>query len=251
MADTLRSRLSTELDARKRRNPYYSLRAFARDLGIGLGSLSEVMSGKRELSNSNFQKVTNILGLSDEEKIKLRDYKAALKAAAQTKDEHQYLAEDEFRLIADWYHLAILNLAKLRANRASADWIADRLQIETYQALDSLERLQRLNLLKIEKGKLVRTARPLSTTHDLPSAAIRKHHSQNLLLAEKSLSKDPVEVREFASVTMAVNPRHLPKVKELLTKTRKKVADLLEDEDALEVYTLSFQLFPLTKGRKP
>ena len=36
-------------------------------------------------------------------------------------------------------------------------------------------------------------------------------------------------------------------LKELLTKTRKKIADLLEDETATEVYTLSFQLFPITK----
>ena len=82
---------------------------------------------------------------------------------------------------------------------------------------------------------------------DIPSAAIRKHHSQNLSLAEQSLHRDSVEHREFGSVTMAVNPEKLAQAKAILLKTRKKISDLLEMGELSEVYTLSFQLFPLTK----
>lgn len=244
---TLRTLLLAELDLRRKRNSLYSLRAFARDLGLGVGSLSEVLAGKRELSKSNLMKVLPNLNLSKEELESLLKRDETPRTPVE---EHQLLLEDQFKLIADWYYLAILNLAKIKNNKSSAAWISDRLGIDNYLAIEALERLQRLGLLKIEKSKLVRTSKPLTTSADLPSTAIRKHHSQNLALAEKTLHSVPVDLREFGSVTMPVNLKNLPKVKALLLKTRKKAADLLEDNNTTEVYTLSFQLFPLTKIKK-
>ena len=247
---TLKNILLSELNLRRSRNTLYSMRAFARDLNLGVGSLSEVLSGKRDLSKNNLVKVLQNIELPPDLKNSLLK-KESIKP--QTSEEvHRLLLDDQFRLISDWYYIAILNLAKLPINKASPKWIAKRLNIELYQAIEALERLQRLGLLKILKQRLVRTAQPLTTSSDLPSTAIRKHHAQNLQLAEKSLQRDPVHLREFASVTMPVNLKNLPKLKELLLKTRKKAACLLEDSEASEVYTLSFQLFPLTvtKGVK-
>lgn len=242
--------LLNELSLRRNRNTLYSMRAFARDLNLGVGSLSEVLSGKRELSKSNLMKVLQNIELPPELKNAL--IKKEMVKPQTSEDVHRLLLDDQFKLISDWYYIAILNLAKLKINKADPKWIAKRLNIELYQAIEALERLQRLGLLKIAKRRLVRTAQPLTTSSDLPSTAIRKHHAQNLLLAEQSLHRDPVHLREFASVTMPVNLKNLPKLKALLLKTRKKAADLLEDSQATEVYTLSFQLFPLTaiKGAK-
>jgi uncharacterized protein (TIGR02147 family) len=241
MTKNLRSLLLKELEERRRRNTMYSMRAFARDLGVGLGSLSEVLSGKRQLSKSNTLKIIQTLRLSQAEKESLLDNNRPV-----VLDERQLLAEDEFKLIADWYYLAILNLSRLKTNKADPNWIAERLNIEPYIVIEALERLQRLKFLKVERNRLVRTTIPLTTTTEIPSTAIRRHHSQNLLLAEHSLHNVAVDQREFGSVTMAVNMKNLQKAKELLLKTRKKVAALLEEGPTQEVYTLSFQLFPLT-----
>ncbi|MGZ3727044.1 MAG: TIGR02147 family protein [Pseudobdellovibrio sp.] len=244
MSDEIRRLLQVELSARRNRNSQYSLRAFARDLGIGLGSMSEVMTGKRALSPKNLMKVLQNLNLSPEQKEKLLNTN---KEKPTPQDEHQLMLEDQFKLISDWYYIGILNLAKIKSNKGTPAWISQRLGIEPYMAAEALERLQRLGLLKVEKNKLIRTSRPITTSSDLPSTAIRKHHSQNLILAEKAIHNVPVELREMGSVTMPVSLKNLTKVKELLLKTRKKAADLLEDENATEVYTLSFQLFPLTE----
>lgn len=241
---SIKSVLLSELSKRRSRNTLYSMRAFARDLNLGVGSLSEVLSGKRDLSNSNLLKVLQNIEIEPEQKKIL--LKKENERPATAEEVHQLLLDDQFKLISDWYYLAILNLAKLKKNKATPEWISKRLNIEIYQSLEALERLQRLGLLRIEKRRLVRTANPLTTSSDLPSTAIRKHHAQNLVLAEKSLHNDPIHLREFASVTMPVNMKNLPKIKDLLLKTRKKAADLLEDSEATEVYTLSFQLFPLT-----
>jgi len=67
-------------------------------------------------------------------------------------------------------------------------------------------------------------------------------------LAERSLYEDQVEVREISSSTIAINPAKLKQAKEILTKTKKRLTALLMDENPSEVYALSFQLFPLSKG---
>ena len=244
MTKETRELLLIELNRRRNRNALYSLRAFARDLGIGVGSLSEVLSHKREFSRKNLAKILQHLEITQEQRnILLKKRSRILKTP---EEKYQLLLEDQFKLISDWYYLGILNLAKLKSNKAQPKWIAQRLNIQLYQCIEALERLQRLGLLKIEKNKLIRTSQPLTTSNDLPSIAIRKHHSQNLELAEKSLYRDPVHLREFGSVTMPLNLKNLPKLKNLLLKTRKKAADLVEDSQADQVYTLSFQLFPLT-----
>lgn len=248
MPKTVREILLSEMEKRKSRNTLYSMRAFARDLGVGLGTLSEVMSGKRKLSKSNLMKVLQSLDLTAEQKKALSGVVPKRERTAE--EEHQLLLEDQFKLISDWYYLGILNLAKIKNNKADSHWIADRLGLENYQVLEALQRLQRLGLLKIEKKHLVRTSKPLTTSRDLPSTAIRKHHQQNLELAAKSLNEVDVSLREFGSVTMPVNLKNIPKVKELLLKTRKKAADLLDQGATSEVYTLSFQLFPLSQVKQ-
>lgn len=247
----MKNLLIQELARRRTRNSAYSLRAFARDLQVGVTTLSDVLGDKRSLSKTNLEKVLERLAIAPLDRDKLwGQYRDQVNRSVAV-DDRTLLDEDTFHLIADWHYLAILNLAKLANNQAKPEWIAERLGIKTEQATEALARLFRLELVKKVRGQLVRTAKPLTTSKDIPSVAIRKHHSQNLLLAETSLHRDPVAQREFGSITMAVNPENLPLAKEILLKTRKKIASLLETGAVSEVYTLSFQLFPLTKIQSP
>ncbi|MGZ3788238.1 MAG: DUF4423 domain-containing protein [Bacteriovorax sp.] len=239
--------LQEEFELRQKRNPTYSLRALSRDLGIGLGSLSEAMNGKRELSKKNFEKALDKMLLSEDQKEVLRSNQSKLKVPLET-ESRDLLDENTFRLIADWHYLAILNLAKIQNNSAKPRWVAERLGIALDEAKEALKRLKKLGLLDIHGDKLVRTTRPLTTTSDIPSMAIRKHHLGNLRLAERALFEEAVERREFGSITMPTNPERLKKAKELLLKTRVKIGELLDQGETSEVYTLSFQLFPLTKS---
>jgi len=244
---TIKNLLLQELTRRQTRNSSYSLRAFARDLGIGATTLSDVLADKRSLSKTNLGKVMEKLLVSPAEQgVLWGEYRNNVNRPHKL-DDKTILEEDVFRLIADWHYLAVFSLAKVKNNQARPEWIAERLGIKKEEAEDAIERLVRLKLVRKSQGRLAPTGNDLSTTTDIPSSAIRKHHSQNLRLAEESLHRDPVEFREFSSVTMAMNPEKLPAVKQILLKTRKKISDLLESDDASEVYTLSFQLFPLTR----
>ena len=52
-----RLELKQVFQERRGRNPRYSLRSYARDLDLGVATLSQVLSGKRHLSVKNAKKV--------------------------------------------------------------------------------------------------------------------------------------------------------------------------------------------------
>jgi len=236
-----------ELASRKARNRSYSMRAFARDLGIGSTSLSDVLAQKRNLSTKNVEKVVEKLALSPKEKDLLVSEINGRVRKGEKEKEHLELQEDAFRLIADWYYLAILNLAKLPDHQANPDWIANRLGIKTTEANLALERLSRMNLLLIEGNKLRRIKHPLKTSEGTPSFAIKKHHRDKLHLAEESLINDDVSLRNFQSLTLALDPENLPEAQAILTRAVKKIGKLLDGKNPKEVYSINFHVFPLTK----
>ena len=240
-----RQLLTKEFNNRRLRNSAYSLRAFSRDLGIGVTSLSDFFASKRDLSKSSIARVVDSLKLSEEEKqLIANERKRSLTPQESLKI---LIEEDQFRMISDWYYLAVLNLARIKSNRADPEWIAKRLGIETSQAREAVERLKRMKFLKVEGKRMIRTTQTLATRTDIPSSAIKKHNTDILRLAERSIYNDPVEAREISSSTIAINPEKLPKAKEILTRTKLRLTELLMDDSPSEVYALSFQLFPLSK----
>jgi transcriptional regulator with XRE-family HTH domain len=56
---------------RKDKNPRYSLRAFARSLGVSSGQLSEILSSKRPLSHKLGRRIAIAMALTEEESQKL------------------------------------------------------------------------------------------------------------------------------------------------------------------------------------
>lgn len=240
-----RTFLLQELTSRKLRNPAYSLRAFARDLTVSPAALSQYLGRKREFSPKNVAAIAEHLRLSPGERQALRT--GAPKAPVTARD---LIQEDEFRLIGDWVSLAVLNLAALRECRAAPGWVARRLGITAAEAQDSLERLQRLSLVRVRDGRLLRTKRPFATTQDVPSPAIKRFHASILSKASASLFEVPVEKRDVTAIVMPADPEKLAKAKALIRRMRHRIADMVSDSDAGEVYVLAVQLFPLTVAPK-
>ncbi|MBS1969560.1 MAG: hypothetical protein JSU04_04610 [Bdellovibrionales bacterium] len=70
-AKTAADYLITIFNERKEKNPRYSLRAFARSLGVSSGQLSEILSGKRPLSHKLARRISIALALTEDESQKL------------------------------------------------------------------------------------------------------------------------------------------------------------------------------------
>lgn len=59
--------LSAELSIRQQRNARYSLRAFARDIGLEHATLSQLLRGRRRLTPRSVRRIGRRLGLSSAE----------------------------------------------------------------------------------------------------------------------------------------------------------------------------------------
>lgn len=93
--------LITIFNERKEKNPRYSLRAFARSLGVSSGQLSEILSGKRPLSHKLARRISIALALTEEESSKLihlvSQQSQFLEAAGSNS---RQLSEEEIALMA-------------------------------------------------------------------------------------------------------------------------------------------------------
>lgn len=181
--------LMDQFAQKKTRNPSYSLRAFARDLGISPTCLSEVPAKKRDLSKRNVLRISDRMALSPKQTNSLLS-QAGLKADKQLeKEEFFQLSEDMFKVISDWYYFAITDLCKLKEQSADPNAIAKRLGISKLEAKNAIARLKRLELLEERNGILNSTAATLSTTREIPSSAIRKYHKQIFTFSSESRRK--------------------------------------------------------------
>ena len=223
----------------------YSLRAFARDLGIPAPIVSEVLRGKRTVTPNLAKKFCDGLGLSLVESDKMM---GCFKKENRISADFVQLGQDEFNAISDWYYFAILSLAETENFRSEPKWIAKRLGISVREVKSALESLIRLELITNEKGILKASGKQFRTSHDIPSDAIKKNHLQGLDLARKALFEVPVEKREFSANTMTVNPEELAELKNALREIRKKFADRASGATKKEVYRFQIQFFPVTDG---
>jgi uncharacterized protein (TIGR02147 family) len=243
----LQDYLLSELIERKKRNSNYSLRSFARDLGISPGHVSSLINKRKPLTMRQATQIVSKLNLSPSEQ---RNFIAsAFPMNGQPRNEeldHKRLEDDEFALISEWQHLAILNLASLKNISSSPKLVAKRLNISSLQVIEAIQRLERLEYILVKDGKLKRLAKPLRTTTDIPSAAIRKYHKQNLELAKDKIDTVPIHLREFSSMVMPTNARNLARAKKMINDFKEKLCQELEIGSCKEIYTLNIQLFPLT-----
>jgi hypothetical protein len=223
-------------------NPHYSGRAFARDLGLSVTAMHGVLNQTRHLAKNNLELIADKLNWNNQQ------LELAFAATKQSYDPTQNLLdEDQFQMIADWVHLAILNLAKIK--NLKQETIATRLGIEQEVCADCVQRLIRLNYLEIdEHGHLKRVFQSFGVTRQTPSQAIQSFHHSNLAKAQTALKEVPVPERNFLTIAAPTHTQKLPEIQKLIEEFRKQALNLFECENADQVYFLNLQLYPVSRA---
>ena len=259
-ADDFRVYLKDELETRCRANPRYSLRAFARDLKLSPPRLSNILNGRYGLSREAALQIARRLELNpvDQEWFctlveaqhsrskSLRE--KAQKRLRESPITYRGMALDEFRIISDWQHFAILELCKCKDFVSSPAWIAKRLNIKLLEAKHSVERLVRLNLLENVNGRLRATGSNFANPQNQPSEAVRSFHRQILSKAGDGLTHQSLEEREFNSLVLAFDRREMMEAKKMIYEFQVAFDNRFgRSENYGQVYALALQFFSLTK----
>lgn len=222
--------LRRELDRRLGTNPRYSLRAFARNLGMSPGELSEVLREKRPMSARACQKVAKSLAMSPAEFKQLLVLAATARPgsssdfaeggpmpvkadSARASVAALRLSEDRFRLVSDWWCFAILNLLDLDDVIWDRTELSERFGITALQAQLTMDRLERLGLVKkTGSDRAVATNEFVEHLTDVSSEAIRRYHRSLLQKAMDALESQSRDERDITGIGLALDRREFKSI---------------------------------------
>lgn len=254
--------LQKRLMVAKEKNPQLSLRAFAKKLKLGSGSLSEILNGSRRISKKLAVQICHELALDPQERMDVlsrfpnkRPYnKTPLEVPDAQTSPQQYLrlSTDQFHVLSDGIHFALLNLMQIKGFKPDPVWIARRLKTTVSEVGKAISRLERLLLIEFDSQAKSwrRTAGALRTSDDIADLSVKKWHRESLEKADRALSEVPISRRDFSGMTMAIDVSKLAQAKELARKFQDDLAALLESGERNEVYQFNMQLFPLTQSEE-
>ena len=229
------------------KNASFSLRAFAKRLGTSSGPLSEIMSGKRTVTDRMVRKWVQSPVFDPQERTELAREFGYMPAPAARSVEYVKISKQQMQVIAEWWHFAILSLMKTHDFKSDEEWIALRLGLRLSTVREALSRLESLNLIvRNEKKAWVRTSESVRTPDDQIDAAIQSAHAGLLQVAARKIRVLSPEVRDYTSFIMSIKPERLPQAKAMIREFQDKLSELLEQGETSEVYQLGIQLFPLS-----
>jgi plasmid maintenance system antidote protein VapI len=248
--DEFRRHLQNELILRCKRNPRYSLRAFAQQLEIDASALSKILNGKRPIGRKTILQLGSRLGMKPDE---LKRY-TGTPDEQDAEDTFEQLALDQFAIISDWYHFAILELMATDRFNPDPKSIARTLGLKLVEVNAAISRLKRVGLLEISNDGIWKDKSSGFSTNlgsDILSGAHRLMQEQFLTKALEALRSTPIELRDHSTMTVAIDTKKLPEARERMKKFRRSLAKFLADGDSkTAVYNLNLALFPLTQTER-
>ncbi|HKP94322.1 MAG TPA: TIGR02147 family protein [Fibrobacteria bacterium] len=250
----------------KARNKAFSFQSMAWKAGFRSKSFfKEVISGKKNISPASVFSVAKALGLQGEAFSYFEALVAFNQARTVAEKEHWFrqasgfrkrgksslVAANRFEFYSEWYHNSVRELVTWFDFKEDYARLGRRLKpaIGAAQARASVRLLLKLGLI-VKDGKCYRQTDPAITTgEEVLSAAVGSFHLKNMGLAAASLDAVPGAERDISCLVAGLSPRGFAKVKAEIQDFRKKLIELIRNDDpASRVYHINFQLFPTSEG---
>lgn len=156
-----------------------------------------------------------------------------------------------FSYISNWYHLPIKQLIASPGFVNSIDWIRLRLRqkVTGAQVIEAIQNMLRVGVIVEDKERGYRVPKKagLRKIDGAPSLAVRQHHVQMIQRAADALKEQGIDLREFLSWTLRVDPERLPEMKECLRQFGYEFNSRFFDEKSNHVFQLNMQFFEHTR----
>ena len=264
--------LQRALKRKIERNPSYSMRALARDLGLSAPYLSRVLKGAKAFPEARFESFVRVLDLDDAGARLLKE--AILKNAVRSREvassameellsketparspvaDYQESTHRRFLVLDHWYSLAILDLVTCVDFVPNPGWIAGRLGIPADRAERTFRQLVEEGLIVERAGRWEKRGEKIRFPTSRSHAAIRGHHQAMMKKAVEVMNAhtddEEFERRLITSFTLAANPENLAEARRRLQRALFEIAEFLAEGECTEIYQINAQLFPLTVAR--
>ncbi len=248
-------------ETKRKNNPSFSLRSYAKFLGLSPSTLHGAMKNGKGLSDSALDFVGARLMLSRTEvsyfrnlvrSNRMRNKKrkaSALRQAARYDTRYDLLTEEQFASVSSWYCFAVMELVKLPTFKNEPRWIAKKLGITAKQAKESIQALSILGILEThEDGSITTTRDFVALPSGPPLPAARGFHAQFAEKARQAMLDQPKGTRNFSTLVLKFRRSDIERVDEKIRVFRREFGQEFEsgtDHDA--VYALAVQFFRLDR----
>jgi len=243
---------------RKSRNSSYSLRAYARDIGLTPSHLSSILLEQYGLSEKKAFDVASKLKLNKYERdyfldLVNRDHARSpavrlhaskrLQARAQ-KPKSIPLSENELNFYDSWFYAAVWQ--KLAAHQEAAlspKEIAVDLGIDIKDVQQALKFLEANARVSREAGRFKIQKAHFFTSSPIPAKSIRAFHKQILNLASQRLEQLNQSERKNLSVILSVDAERIEEARAFLQETYDEFMRRFQDQNSVNsvcALTLAF-----------
>lgn len=241
-----------------------SLRAIARRLGMAPSHLSEILSGRKNLSLDRALMLAQFLKLNSRQSDyfvlliqleKAKDVKVKqsllqkLKALNKSKNFHN-LNIDLFNVLVEWYHLPILTSIDVKGFKPTPRNLAKTFGISILEAQTALDRLERLELIEKDAHNQFRLVHNNSLFQtETAHKGMRQFNQQMLKKAIEYIDTRNPEKSFSGSETMSFDVDQLDEFKQACDDFLSKMAQLSEKgKNKTRVYHMNLQFFDLFVG---
>lgn len=254
--------LQKEYQRRLSANAQYSLRAFARNLSMPASSLNEIINKKSGISlkraieicrkldyNALESEYFSILVEVEHGRAKRDREIAKVRLKKFLQRAEKKLTLDVFNYISEWYHVGVLELSRINGFQSDYKWISRKLNISAKEVRLACERLIRLGILKREKGNLEAAGDwILKTPAEIPSDSIKQFHKTILNKASIALYEQSLDLRNFNSMIMSIDPDKIAEAKKLIAELNERLLLLMTNTGHQKrLYCFSSQLFQIDR----
>lgn len=260
-----RKYLKDLLEDRKRANRLFSHRAVLQRMGISsTGFLANVISGRKNLTPVQVQKICQIMKLKASEaryfeclvlfnQAKTLEEKNAQmrRLVANQKVETKTLAKKQLNLFSKWYYVVVREL--LYFHRLKDDFrTAARMlipSITTEEAEKAVRELEALEMLeKDADGNFLQRESAISTGNEIRSLQVANFQVETMELAKQAIDRFPMEERDISCMTMTLSQTSFDQVKAEIQAFRRRLSAIaVADEQVDQVFQCNIQFFPVTK----
>lgn len=238
---------------RKKVNSNYSLRSFARNLGVSSSVIIQILNKKKRVSPKILKTIAPKLEMPEDVFQKFLQKQIHIKKITNVtsleKPSMKTIDVESFEVISTWYNYAILELFHLEGFDFNAQNVARVLKLPVTEAETALKNLQKVGLITLaETGNYVPTCDyTVINSVEAPSLAMKKRQKQIMEIAALKIDAVSQELRDNSSITLAVDLELLPEIKEKIKKFRRSLGNYISQNsnNASSVYELQINLIPL------
>lgn len=222
-------------------NPQYSIRAFAKLIGVDQSTLCKFFKRERNFTWPTINRCLERLSAPEEVIQQFREDRFVLAS------DYTDIEEDQLNLLADWKCWATIEYLKIDP-LATSKSIAAYFNISEEDVKDGIARMMRLGFLS-EKDGVYKILRPNNSWYNNEKTSIARRELQKdlLTLSMKALNDVDVEQRYHGSLTVAIDKNKLPEIKEKFNTFQSDIGKYLQkSHDLTDVYQLTLSFFPLS-----